>query len=167
MVNDAKVDDHHAIIPTASSTTCRIRDDERRIYDLVARPVPRRLPPGPVYERTRIETTRRGGHVRRAARCCRAWAKAVYGDEARDKRAEDDDPGGDQELPKLEQGEEVETRESESPQGDAAAARGSPRRRSCSAMETAGKDIDDAELREAMKDRGSGRRRRAPTPSSR
>ena len=64
--------------------------------------------------------------------------------------------GGDQELPKLEQGEDVETREIESLRKETQPPRRFTDASLLAAMETAGKDIEDAELREAMKDSGIG-----------
>jgi DNA topoisomerase-3 len=70
--------------------------------------------------------------------------------------ADADDEGRDQTLPKLEQGEEVDTREVEAAEKETKP----PRRYSdaslLAAMETAGKLVDDEELREAMKDSGIG-----------
>ena len=37
-VDDAKVTDHHAIIPTATPAGEGLNADERRVYDLVERP---------------------------------------------------------------------------------------------------------------------------------
>jgi DNA topoisomerase-3 len=81
--------------------------------------------------------------------------RAVYGELSEQDRP-DDDSGGDQLLPRLEQGEGVQTREVEWMRKETQP----PRRYSdaslLGAMETAGKDVDDAELREAMKDSGIG-----------
>src|SRR5947207_1956534 len=56
VVNDAKVTDHHAIIPTREEHgTSRMGEDERRIYDLVARRFLAIFHLDAVYERTRIE----------------------------------------------------------------------------------------------------------------
>src|SRR5205823_12244627 len=68
----------------------------------------------------------------------------------------DDDSGGDQLLPKLEQGEDVETRRVESLRKETQPPRRFTEASLRGAMETAGKDIDDVELREAMKDSGLG-----------
>ena len=68
----------------------------------------------------------------------------------------EDDSGGDQALPKLEEGEQVETREVESLRKETQPPRRFTDASLLGAMETAGKDIDDAELREAMKDSGIG-----------
>ena len=47
VINDAKVTDHHAIIPTNSEHKIdKLSDDDRRIYDMVVAALPGRLPPG-------------------------------------------------------------------------------------------------------------------------
>ena len=81
--------------------------------------------------------------------------KAVYGEEVDQPRAEDDS-GGDQLLPKLEQGESVETESVESMRKETQPPRRFTDASLLGAMETAGKDVEDAELREAMKDSGIG-----------
>jgi DNA topoisomerase III len=157
VVNDAKVTDHHAIVPTRSEQKLdKLTDDERKIYDLVARRFLAIFHPEAVFERTRVETTVAEHVFRTSGRVLvEAGWKAVYGEEAQSDRA-DDDTGGDQLLPRLERGETVETREVES----LAKTTQPPRRLTdaslLSAMETAGKSIEDAELREAMKDSGIG-----------
>ena len=58
VVDDAKVGDHHAIIPTNSPQTLdKLSDDDRRIYDLVARRFLAVFHPEAVFENTRVETT--------------------------------------------------------------------------------------------------------------
>jgi DNA topoisomerase-3 len=81
--------------------------------------------------------------------------KAVYGEEAEQPRAEDDS-GGDQLLPKLDQGETVQTVSVESLRKETQPPRRFSDASLLAAMETAGKEIDDAEVREAMKDSGIG-----------
>jgi DNA topoisomerase-3 len=159
VVNDKKVSDHHAIIPTRTEhDLARMGEDERRIYDLVVKRFLAVFHPDAVYERTRVETTVASEHVFRTSGrvLVEAGWKAVYGEEARPPDAEDEDSGGDQMLPKLEQGEDVETRSVEA----LAKVTQPPRRFTeaslLAAMETAGKDIGDVELREAMKDSGIG-----------
>ena len=88
--------------------------------------------------------------------------RGVYGEAAADaakpekEKAGEEDEGTDQQLPRLQQGEDVETREIESARKETKP----PRRYSdaslLGAMETAGKLVDDEELREAMKDSGIG-----------
>src|SRR3954463_4830799 len=157
VVNDKKVEDHHALIPTRSEhDLSRMGQDELKVYDLVAKRFLAIFHPDAVFERTRVETTVEE-HVFRTSgrRLVEAGWKSVYGGEAQGDRAEDDS-GGDQLLPKLEQGERVETRAVESLRKETQPPRRFTEASLLAAMETAGKDIEDGELREAMKDSGIG-----------
>ena len=157
VVNDEKVTDHHAIIPTkAEADIAGMGDDERKIYDLVVKRFLAIFHPEAVYERTRVETTVETHVFRTSGRVLLepGW-KAVYGFEAEGER-EDDDSGGDQMLPKLEQGEAVETRDVQSIAKETQPPRRFTDASLLGAMETAGKDIEDSGLREAMKDSGIG-----------
>jgi len=158
VVNDKKVTDHHAIIPTRSEHDLgRMGDDERRVYDLVAKRFLAIFHPDAVYERTRVETTVETHVFRTSGRVLlEAGWKGVYGEEAQPRDAAADDSGGDQLLPVLEQGESVETREVESIRKETQPPRRFTDASLLGAMETAGKDIQEAELREAMKDSGIG-----------
>jgi DNA topoisomerase-3 len=157
VVNDAKVQDHHAIIPTNSEhNLSKMGSDEVKVYDLVAKRFLAVFHPEAVFERTRVETTVKENVFRTSGRrLIEAGWRAVYGELSEQDRS-DDDSGGDQLLPRLEQGEGVQTREVEWMRKETQP----PRRYSdaslLGAMETAGKDVDDAELREAMKDSGIG-----------
>ncbi|WP_445149290.1 DNA topoisomerase 3 [Baekduia sp. Peel2402] len=159
VVDDAKVGDHHAIIPTNSSHKLdKMSDDDRRIYDMVARRFLAVFHPEAVFENTRIETTV-SEHIFRTrgkVLVVPGW-RGVYGEEADDGSARDEeDEGRDQSLPKLEKGESVDTRAVEV----LAKETKPPRRYSdaslLGAMETAGKLVDDDELREVMKESGIG-----------
>src|SRR5919106_713947 len=157
VVNDAKVQDHHAIIPTNSDhDLSKMGSDEVKVYDLVAKRFLAVFHPEAVFERTRVETTVREQVFRTSGRrLVEAGWGAVDGELSEGDRSEDDS-GGDQLLPRLEQGEGVQTLEVEWMRKETQP----PRRYSdaslLGAMETAGKEIDDAELREAMKDSGIG-----------
>jgi len=159
VVDDAKVGDHHAIIPTnASHKLDKMSDDDRKIYDMVARRFLAVFHPEAVFENTRIETTV-SEHIFRTrgkVLVVPGW-RGVYGEEADDGGARDEeDEGRDQSLPKLEKGESVDTRAVEV----LAKETKPPRRYSdaslLGAMETAGKLVDDDELREVMKESGIG-----------
>jgi DNA topoisomerase-3 len=157
IVNDARVEDHHAIIPTkAEHNLSKMGPDEARIYDLVAKRFLAAFHPEAVFERTRVETTVAEHVFRTSGRVLLVpgW-KSVYGEEANGKQKEEDS-GGDQLLPSLEQGEDVETRSVESLRKETQPPRRFTESSLLGAMETAGKDIQDAELREAMKDSGIG-----------
>jgi DNA topoisomerase-3 len=161
VVNDAKVTDHHAIIPTRADRHPieKMNDDDRRIYDLVARRFLAVFHPDAVFENTRVETTV-SGHVFRTRgklMLVPGW-RGVYGEAADAEGANrgDDDEGREQQLPKLAHGEQVKVLEV----GSEAKETKPPRRYTegslLAAMETAGKLVDEEELREAMKDSGIG-----------
>jgi DNA topoisomerase-3 len=158
VVNDAKVEDHHAIIPTRSEhDLSKMGADELKIYDLVTKRFLAVFHPDAVFERTRVETTvsehvfRTSGRVLVVA----GW-RAVYGEEAGNPDAGEDDSGGDQSLPRLEQDEDVETRKVESLRKETQPPRRFTEASLLAAMESAGKEISDDEVREAMKDSGIG-----------
>jgi DNA topoisomerase-3 len=159
VVNDKKVEDHHAIIPTrAEHDLSKMGPDEARVYDLVAKRFLAVFHPDAVYERTRIETTVAEHVFRTSGRVLlKAGWKSVYGEEAVNGRPRDEeDSGGDQLLPVLNEGEEAETRSVEALRKETQPPRRYTEASLLGAMETAGKDIQDAELREAMKDSGIG-----------
>jgi DNA topoisomerase-3 len=158
VVNDAKVTDHHAIIPTNSEHRVdKMSDDDRKVYDMVVRRFLAVFHPEAVFENTRLETTvaehifRTRGRVLVVA----GW-RAVYGEGLEERSDGDADEGTDQQLPKLDRGEPADVAAV-----DAAEKETKPPRRYSdasllAAMETAGKLVDDDELREAMKDSGIG-----------
>ena len=157
VVNDKKVEDHHAIIPTRSQhDLSRMGQDELKIYDLVAKRFLAVFHPEAVFERTRVETTVTE-HVFRTSgrRLLEPGWKAVYGEEAAPDRA-DDDSGGDQLLPRLDQGERVETRSVEALRKETQPPRRFSDASLLAAMEMAGQEVEDPDLREAMKDSGIG-----------
>jgi DNA topoisomerase-3 len=169
VVNDAKVTDHHAIIPTrAEHPLEKMGSDDRRIYDMVTRRFLAVFHPDAVFENTRVETTvavqldgEDGGYVFRTRgklMLVPGW-RGVYEQQAEDPAAgksEEDEAPPEQRLPRLEHGEQVQISEIASARKETKP----PRRYSdaslLAAMETAGKLVDDDELREAMKDSGIG-----------
>ncbi len=159
VVADDKVGDHHAIIPTNSTHNLeKLSDDDRRIYDMVARRFLAVFHPEAVFENTKVETTV-AGHVFRTrgkVLIVPGW-RGVYGELAGGgETADDDDEGRDQQLPKLVFAEDVQTREVAAAEKETKP----PRRYSdaslLGAMETAGRLVDDDEMREAMKESGIG-----------
>ena len=157
VVNDAKVTDHHAIIPTRSEhDLSKMGQDELKVYDLVTKRFLAIFHPEAVFERTRVETTVSENVFRTSGRrLIEAGWRSVYGELSEQDRSEDDS-GGDQLLPKLEQGEDVQTREVEFMRKETQPPRRFSDASLLGAMETAGKEVEDAELREAMKDSGIG-----------
>ncbi|HEY4809701.1 MAG TPA: DNA topoisomerase 3 [Solirubrobacteraceae bacterium] len=170
VVNDEKVTDHHAIIPTRSEHNLeKMGSDDRRVYDMAVRRFLAVFHPEAVFENTRVETTVEAAAAGGSSHVFRTRGKVlqipgwrgVYeevSDEAKAAEAEarGDEEETDQQLPRLEQDEQVKTREVESARKETKP----PRRYSdaslLGAMETAGKLVDDEELRETMKDSGIG-----------
>jgi DNA topoisomerase III len=161
VVNDEKVTDHHAIIPTRSEHKLdKMSSDDRRIYDMVTRRFLAVFHPEAVFENTRVETTvgdeRHVFRTRGKLLLVPGW-RGVYDEVAADSRPKgEEDEGADQQLPKLQDGETVKTNEIAADRKETKP----PRRYSdaslLGAMETAGKLVDDEELREAMKESGIG-----------
>jgi DNA topoisomerase III len=157
VVNDARVDDHHAIIPTdVEHDLSTFSPDERRIFDLVARRFLAAFHPPARYARTTVVTVVEEERFRtRGKVTLEAGWRGVYGVEADANGSKEEDPES-AELPQLEQGQPVKVVSAES---EAKETRPPPRYTEAtllSAMETAGKLVDDEELREAMKERGLG-----------
>jgi DNA topoisomerase-3 len=171
VVNDEKVTDHHAIIPTRSEHRLeKMGSDDIRIYDMAVRRFLAVFHPEAVFENTRIETTVDAagdaageGHVFRTRGkllIVPGW-RGVYDEVSADAKSDGDARGEDEEetdqqLPRLLEDEAVKTQSVESARKETKP----PRRYSdaslLGAMETAGKLVDDDELREAMKDSGIG-----------
>jgi DNA topoisomerase-3 len=170
VVNDEKVTDHHAIIPTRSEHPIeKMSSDDQRIYDMAVRRFLAVFHPEAVFENTRIETTVIAGGAEEAAHVFRTRGKllqvpgwrGVYDEVAADAKGDgegrgEDEEETDQQLPRLIADEQVETQKIESLRKETKP----PRRYSdaslLGAMETAGKLVDDDELRETMKDSGIG-----------
>jgi DNA topoisomerase III len=157
VVNDKKVDDHHAIIPTGELPRKELSGDDARVFELVVRRFLAVFHPEARFEDTVIVTEAGGHRFRtRGKRLLEAgWRGAAFGE-----AAAADEPAGDDEerqvLPQVDEGErgtcekaEVLEKETQPP----------PRYSEASLlkdMETAGKQIEDEELREAMKEAGLG-----------
>ena len=153
VVDDAKVSDHHAIIPTRAENhpVEKMNEDDLRIYDMVVRRFLAVFHPDAVFENTRIETTvgtadgpQGPQHVFRTrgkVMLVPGW-RGVYG-ELPDSERGDEDEGREQQLPKLGRDEQVEVKEV----GAEAKETKPPRRYTegalLGAMETAGKLVDD------------------------
>jgi DNA topoisomerase III len=168
VVNDEKVTDHHAIIPTRSEHPVeKMSSDDRRIYDMAVRRFLAVFHPEAVFENTRVETTVADEQAEQYLFRTRGklllvpgW-RGVYDEVAADARGDgaergEEDEGTEQQLPRLLAEETVRTVSIESARKETKP----PRRYSdaslLGAMETAGKLVDDDELREAMKDSGIG-----------
>ncbi|UTI66575.1 DNA topoisomerase 3 [Paraconexibacter antarcticus] len=159
VVNNEKVGDHHAIIPTNSEHKLeKMSSDDRRIYDMVTRRFLAIFHPEAVFENTKVETTVADHLFRTSGKVLivPGW-RGVYGEipEA-DKTSAEEDEGRDQSLPKLEQGEEVDTKDVEAAEKETKPPRRYTDASLLGAMEGAGKLVDDEALRDAMTETGIG-----------
>ncbi|MGH2913747.1 MAG: DNA topoisomerase 3 [Solirubrobacteraceae bacterium] len=158
VVDDARVSDHHAIIPTNAERhpvdKIAANADDRRVYDMVVRRFLAVFHPEAVFENTRVETTvaehvfRTRGRVMLVA----GWR----GVEAPEEERSDDDEAADQQLPKLTLHEDARVAEIDSAEKVTKPPRRYTEGSLLGAMETAGKLVEEEELREAMKDSGIG-----------
>ncbi len=158
VVADAKVDDHHAIIPTGELPTKELTGDDARVYELVVRRFLAVFHPEARFEDTEIVTVAAEHRFRtRGRRLLEAgWRGAAFGEEAAAEEPQGDEDEPRQVLPKVDDGErgtcekaEVLEKQTKPPArySEASLLRD---------METAGKQIEDEEVRQAMKDAGLG-----------
>ena len=152
IVDDSKVTDHHAIVSTNKKSPGGLPSDEAKVYDLVARRFLAVFFPAARFENTTVVTEVRGEtFLSRGRVVLEAGWRALYPDGV-GGRKEKEPPV----LPPIEVGQEwavvkVGVKEGETkppPRYSESALLG--------AMETAGKLVEDEELRQQMKDLGLG-----------
>jgi DNA topoisomerase-3 len=152
IVDDAKVTDHHAIIPTGKRLSGDLPPDEAKVYDLVARRFLAVFFSAARFENTTVVTeVRKETFLSKGRVVLEAGWRALYPDGVGGKK-EKEPPV----LPEIEAGQEwavakVGVKEGETkppPRYSESALLG--------AMETAGKFVEDEELRQAMKESGLG-----------
>lgn len=152
--DNAKVSDHFAIIPTLQAPS-GLSEAEQKLYDLVARRFMAVFFPSAEYQVTTRITTAAGHNFKSEGKVLvkPGWL-AIYGKEAEDEMAPGE--GSSKVLVPVAAGEKVKTQAVE-PKGLKTRP---PARYSeatlLSAMEGAGKLIEDDELREAMHEKGLG-----------
>jgi DNA topoisomerase-3 len=147
--NDAKVGDHFAIIPTG--TVPRSLDNqERAVFDMVTKRFVAVFCPPAQYENTTRITRVEGEPFKTEGKILVApgWLE-VYGREAAGEKPEEN-------LPPVSQGEQVETVRVEIKTEQTRPPVRYNEATILSAMEGAGKLVDDEELRDAMKEKGLG-----------
>ncbi len=147
--NNAKVSDHFAIIPT-TQTPKHLSEPEQKLYDMVTR---RFLaifyPPAEFLETTRITRVEGEAFKSTGKVLVKAGWLEVYGKEA---QAEDEHPT----LAPVQPNEKVHTREIEAKPNNTKPPPRYTEATLLSAMEGAGKLVEDDELREAMREKGLG-----------
>jgi DNA topoisomerase-3 len=152
--DDKKVTDHHAIIPTGEYPG-NLSYDEKRIYDLIARRFIAAF-----YPECKIANTTVLGIVGAVAfkatgkQILEPGWKEVYAHLAKEKKEGEEEE--ERILPEFEVGE-TGPHEPRVHQGKTSPPKAYTEATLLRAMETAGKQVDDDEMRELMKDNGIGR----------
>lgn len=148
VVNDKKVSDHHAIIPTSKKPNMNaLSDTEKKIYDMICRRFIAAFLPPATFLSTNLELDIAGERFRATGKVFQdlGWLKAEPW------RASSDNP-----LPPLKEGQLVDIEEIR----DIKKMTRPPAQYNDSsllrAMETAGKSVETEEMAEAMKERGLG-----------
>ncbi|MGN6646741.1 MAG: DNA topoisomerase 3 [Cytophaga sp.] len=152
--DDKKVTDHHAIIPTGVSPSPGLHVEEKRIYDLIARRfIAAFYPECKVSNTTVLGTVGQVEFKATGKQIIEAGWKEVYANDKTEKKEE-----GDEEkiMPVFTVGESGP----HAPlihQGKTTPPKAYTEASLLRAMETAGKQVEDEEMRELLKDNGIGR----------
>ncbi|WP_394265539.1 DNA topoisomerase 3 [Bergeyella zoohelcum] len=154
--DDTKVTDHHAIIPTEIIPTSQISTDEKRIYDLIARRFIAVFYPECKISNTLVEAMVGTVPFKTSGKQILeiGW-RAIY---ASDKKKNDAEPhdAEEKEIPLFELGEKG-VHEPHIHHGKTTPPKHYTEATLLRAMETAGRQIEDEELRESLKNNGIGR----------
>ncbi|MDA8333938.1 MAG: DNA topoisomerase 3 [Peptococcaceae bacterium] len=161
-VDDAKVTDHHAIIPTAAKPDLEaLGKNERLVYDLVVRRFLAMFYPEARYAVTKVLTGAGypPGRVREEflskgkVELDPGW-KVVYGKPKERKADRAEDENEDQDLPLLTKGEKVSLEETQVPEKTTKAPPRYTEATLLAAMENAGRFVEDADLAGTLKGAG-------------
>ena len=157
-VNNSKVTDHHAIIPTEEKLNLvGLSADEKKIYDLVARRFLAVLYPPHVYEQTTLITSVNGENFYSRGKVVKqmGW-KTVTSVIPEKDAAHDNETLPEQPLKLVKKGEKREVKNCRLKKSKTKPPARYTEATLLTAMESPGKFIEDEELREAMKDAGLG-----------
>jgi len=152
IVDDAKVTDHHAIVPTGKKASGELLPDEAKVYDLVARRFLAVFFPDARFENTIVVTEVKGETFLSKGRVVlEAGWRALYPDRVGGKK-EKEPPV----LPPIGAGQEWRVAKVGVKEGETKPPPRYSESALLGAMETAGKFVEDEELRQAMKESGLG-----------
>ena len=154
-VNDARVSDHHAIIPTGTRANfASLSADEQKVYDRIVRRLVAALMPPWLYDETTIVTevsseSAKDSFFCRGRTTAQPGWKALY-------EAEKEKKDADAALPQVEVGQERKVQKASMKKRETKPPAQYTEATLLSAMENAGRQIEDEALREQMKDCGLG-----------
>jgi DNA topoisomerase-3 len=152
IVDDAKVTDHHAVVPTNKKPSGELPPDEAKVYDLVARRFLSVFFPDARFENTTVVTeVERETFVSKGRIVLETGWRRLYPHGAGGKK-EQEPPV----LPKIDEGESWPVVKAGVKEGETKPPPRYSESALLGAMETAGKLVEDEELRQQMKDSGLG-----------
>ncbi len=152
IVDDSKVTDHHAIVPTNKKPSERLPSEEAKVYDLVARRFLAVFFPAARFENTTVVTeVREETFLSRGRVVLEAGWRALYPDGVGGRRKKEPPV-----LPPIEVGQEWDVIKVGVKEGETKPPPRYSESALLGAMETAGKLVEDEELRQQMKDSGLG-----------
>jgi len=152
LVDNARVSDHHAIIPTEQPLVLsRLSPQERNIYDLIVRRFLAVLSPGFEYEETHVvlKVGKDFFHTRGQIVKAMGW-KSVYGSMGTSEDS-DGEEQSDQQLPQLKQGDSARVRGCHVISGQTKPPARFTEATLLSAMENPGQTISDHTLRDVIR----------------
>lgn len=155
-VDDSKVSDHHAIIPTEQPVELKnLTADEKNLYDLIVRRFLAVLYPPYKYDQTTIVTDVNGESFYSRGKVVKdlGWRAVAY---HLTERSENNDETPEQTLKEVRQGEKRPVKSCKINRSKTKPPARYTEATLLSAMESPGKFIEDEELREAMKGSGLG-----------
>ncbi|MGB3635616.1 MAG: DNA topoisomerase 3, partial [Rubrobacteraceae bacterium] len=152
IVDDSKVTDHHAIIPTNKQSTQELSQDEAKVYDLVARRYLAVFFPDARFENTTVVTeVREETFLSKGRVVLETGWRALYPDGVGGRKDKESPV-----LPPIEVGHEWDVAKVAVKEGETKPPPRYSESALLGAMETAGKLVEDEELRQQMKDSGLG-----------
>lgn len=151
IIDDSKISDHHAIIPTEANVNLSpLSADEKKIYDLVTRKFLQAFYPYYIYSITKIITVSCDEYfLTKGTTVIQKGFMELYKD---DKKEGDNEPV----LPVVKQGDVLEVKEVDLEQKKTKPPKAYTEASLLSAMENAGRFVEDESIKEQMKESGIG-----------
>jgi len=155
IINNKKVTDHHACIPTPRTPNLqRLNPKERNIYDLLVKRLIAVFYPNYQFETKTILIENQGHVFQSKGKSVIDWGwKMIY---ASDNNKRKNDIDEEQQLPQLKRSQQIEFLDSEIMKKQTQPPKPYTESTLLSAMENAGRMVEDEELKEQLRDSGLG-----------
>lgn len=156
-VDDSKVSDHHAIIPTGAPVQlAQLKGSERNVYDLVVRRFLAVLYPSYTYDQTTITTVVEGERFISKGKVVKDIGWRLVASGAPLTAAEDSDKLPEQVLKQVRKGEEKQVKNVKITKSKTKPPARYTEATLLTAMESPGRFVEDEELRDVFKSSGLG-----------